>query len=209
MARPRAAPTPAGSARPTRSAYGSRRDRAVPASRWSSTHQVVLAQASVDVKTNEITVIPELIEVVGVAGAVVTTDAMGTQKDIAWKIREHHGHYVLALKDNHPKLHEDVQWLFSHADELGWEQMPHSDALTEERDHGREEKRECQVLSDLSVLDVQGWRDLASVARVTSTRTVKGVRSTQTRYFITSLPQDAARVMHAVRYHWSIENGLH
>ncbi len=176
---------------------------------WSSSYQLVLAQAPVDLKTNEITVIPELVETVTVAGAVVTTDALGTQKDIARKIREHHGDYVLALKDNHPTLAQDVQWLFSHADTSGWARVEHSVATTEHQAHGRFERRECLVLSDLSALDVSGWRDLRCVARVRSTRTVGGVTTTFDRHIITSLPCDAERVLRAVRDHWGIENGLH
>lgn len=79
---------------------------------WASEQQIVLAQQQVADKTDEITVIPELLEVLDLAGTTVTIDAAGTQKQIAWVIREHHANYVLALKANHKHLFADVQWLF-------------------------------------------------------------------------------------------------
>jgi predicted transposase YbfD/YdcC len=177
---------------------------------WSSQYEITLGQVSIPEKTNEITVIPELLEVVQPAGAVVTIDAMGTQKAIAWTIREHHAHYVLALKDNHPKLFADTTWLFDHADRLNWIGIEHSYAKTLDQGHGRVETRECWVLSNLEILDEpQSWRDLTSVVRVRGTREVKGVVSVEDRFFITSLPSDAQRIMRAVRFHWGIENGLH
>lgn len=177
---------------------------------WSSQYEITLAQTSVPEKTNEITVIPELLEIVQPAGAVVTIDAMGTQKAIAWTIREHHAHYVLSLKDNHPKLFADTTWLFNHADSLNWTEIEHSYAKTSDQGHGRVETRECWVLTNLEILDErQAWRDLNAVVRVRGTREINGVVSVEDRFFITSLPSDASRVMRAVRFHWGIENGLH
>lgn len=97
---------------------------------WASEHHVVLAQQQVPDKTNEIRVIPELLEVLDIAGTTVTIDAAGTQNHIAWVIREHHADYVLALKGNHKHLFEDVKWLFAQHDEA-----PHW-CLTE-KGHGR------------------------------------------------------------------------
>jgi predicted transposase YbfD/YdcC len=177
---------------------------------WSSQYEISLAQQSVPDKTNEITVIPELLEIIQPAGAVVTMDALGTQKAIAWTIREHHADYVFALKDNHPKLLEDVRWLFTHADTLAWQGITHGYTKTVDQAHGRVETRECWVLSELEVIEERRvWRDLNTVARVRSQRTVRGVTSVEDRFFITSLPPDAARVLRAVRSHWGIENGLH
>ena len=172
--------------------------------------EITLAQASVPDKTNEITVIPELLEIIQPAGAVVTIDAMGTQKSIAWTIREHHAHYVLALKNNHPKLYEDTKWLFDHADSLNWENIDFSYAKTMDQGHGRVETRECWVLTNLEILEERNtWRDLNAVVRVRGTREVKGEISVEDRFFITSLPANAERVLRAVRFHWGIENGLH
>jgi predicted transposase YbfD/YdcC len=179
---------------------------------WSSQYDLVLGQTQVVEKSNEITAIPVLLQTINPAGAVVTIDAMGCQKDIAWLIREQHAHYVLALKDNHPKLYEDVTWLFAHGDSLGWKDFDHSYSQTLTKAHGREERREGWVLAvaDIAMLDNKtAWRDLQCVVRVRNTCTRKGVTSQEDRFFITSLPLDAQRIMRSVRYHWSIENGLH
>lgn len=169
---------------------------------WASEHHVVLAQQQVPDKTNEITVIPELLEVLDIAGTTVTIDAAGTQKQIAWTVREHHADYVLALKGNHPKLFEDVKWLFSQHDDA-----PHWSST--ERGHGRTETREAWLLDDLSFLeDVSAWRDLAGVARVRCTRQIKGEVTVNDRYFLTS-HTDVTPLAHAVRAHWGIENSLH
>ena len=176
---------------------------------WSSQFEVVLAQAQVPQKTNEISVIPTLIEVVNPAGAVVTTDALGTQKQIAWSIREHQAHYLLALKDNHPTLFEDVKDFFDYATKVDWT-LPHSYTKTSERGHGRLEMRECRVLTAPEWLhERDAWRDLTSLVQVTSTRTVGDKTTEHTRYFLTSLPLDAERALRAARFHWGIENSLH
>lgn len=178
---------------------------------WSSQYEMVLGQEQVAEKSNEITAIPILLQTLNPAGAVVTIDAMGCQKDIAWLIREQQAHYLLALKDNHPKLYKDVQWLFAHSDGLGWN-LDHSYAHTLTKAHGREEQRECWVLAiaDVDLLDSKtAWRDWQCVVRVRNTCTRKAVTSQEDRFFITSLPLDATRIMRSVRYHWGIENGLH
>ena len=177
---------------------------------WSSQAEMVLAQEQVDEKTNEITVIPDLLEVVAPAGAVVTIDAMGCQKNIASVIREYHADYVLALKDNHPKLFADTKWMFDHGDSVGWNNIEHSYHKTHERGHGREETRECWVLDALDILDEkEAWKDLHSFVRVRSARVIGEKRSLQDRFLSSSLPCNAPRLLRAVRAHWGIENGLH
>jgi predicted transposase YbfD/YdcC len=177
---------------------------------WSSQYEVVIAQEQVDEKSNEIKVIPDLLMSINAAGAIVTTDAMGTQKNIAWLIRDQYAHYVLALKDNHPKLFADTLWLFTHADSLHWENVPHSYAQTHNQGHGRSEKRECWVLGNLDILDDRtAWRDLNALVRIRSTRTIGDKTSVEDRFFITSLPLDAQKIMRVIRLHWGIENGLH
>jgi predicted transposase YbfD/YdcC len=180
---------------------------------WSSQFEVVLAQQQVAEKTNEITVMPDLLEVVNPAGAVITADAMGCQKQIAWTAREHHAHYLLALKDNHPTLLEDVQSAFDYAQKVAWD-LPHSTTKTIDHGHGRHELRQCWVLEAPDWLhEKELWRDLGSIVRVQSSRTINNsIRdrsSEHTRYFLTSLPLDAERALRAARYHWGIENGLH
>ena len=176
---------------------------------WSSQFEVVLTQQQVPEKTNEITVIPELLEVVNPAGAVVTTDALGCQKQIAWTAREHHAHYLLALKDNHPTLYADAKDFFAYADKVNWD-IEHSRTKTTEQRHGREETRECWVLPVPEWLhERETWRDLTGIVRVHATRTVGTYTTTHSRYFITSLPLDAERALRAARLHWGVENGLH
>ena len=176
---------------------------------WSSQFEVVLAQTQVPEKTNEITVIPTLVELVNPAGAVVTTDALGTQKQIAWSIREHQAHYLLALKENHPTLFEDVQDFFDYADKVDSE-LEHSYAQTSERAHGRNEVRQCWVLAAPPWLhEYEAWRDLSSIVKVSATRTVHQHTSEHTRYFLSSLPLSAERALRAARFHWGVENGLH
>ena len=176
---------------------------------WSSQFEVVLAQQHVPNKSNEISVIPELLEVVNPAGAVVTADVMGTQKQIAWTVREYHAHYLLALKGNHPTLFEDVKDFFGYADKVGWD-LEHSYTQTTERGHGRVETRECRVLPAPEWLhEREAWRDLSSIVRVHAIRTLGHNTAEHTRYFLTSLPLDAERALRAARFHWGIENGLH
>lgn len=179
---------------------------------WSSQQGIVIGQGQVADHSNEITALPELIESLDIAGAVITTDAMGTQKQVAWAIREHHAHYMLALKGNHPKLHADVKWLFEDAERHKWRDIPHDNYETFDQAHGREEHRRYWTLADLSVLDpeeTKAWRDLNSVSCVESRRTYKGQISVKKRYYLSSLPCDAKRAAHAIRSHWSVENNLH
>lgn len=179
-------------------------------SAWSSQGGIVLGQETVASKSNEITAIPELLSVLAPAGAVVTCDALGTQKDIAWTIREYHADYLLALKDNHPKLHQDALWLFDQA-----EQYPDTIASyssTESRFANSYDRRECWVIDDLSFLESHtqnAWRDLTSLVKVRRTYQQQGETHTQDRFYLSSLPADAARALHAARRHWGIENQLH
>ena len=176
---------------------------------WSSQLEVVLGQQQVPEKTDEITVIPELLEVISPAGAVVTTDALGCPMQIAWAVREHHAHYLLALKDNHPTLFADVKDVFTYADGLDWE-LEHSHSRTTERARGRLETRDCRVLPVPEWLhERECWRDLSSLVCVQATRTVAGHTTEHRRYFLSSLPLNAERALRAARFHWGIENGLH
>ncbi len=118
-------------------------------------------------------------------------------------------HYLLALKDNHPTLFEDVKGFFGYADKVNWE-LEHSHTQTTEQGHGRSETRECRVLAVPEWLhERESWRDLTSIVRVYASRTVGNHTTAHSRYFITSLPLDAERILRTVRFHWGIENGLH
>lgn len=177
---------------------------------WAASQGIVIAQMQVDEKSNEITAIPELIERTCVAGGIITIDAIGCQKSIAWSAREHHAQYVLGLKRNQPSLFETVAWMFTHGDSLAWHGVEHDYFESIERSHGRGEARRCWVISDLSLLEERHeWRDLQCVVRVRATRETPKGTSVEDRFYITSLACDAALIAGAVRAHWGVENNLH
>jgi len=203
----------------SRRSYGKESGPLHTVSVWSSQYELVIAQEAVQEKSNEISAIPQLLESINAAGAIVTTDAMGCQKEIAWLIRDQQADYLLALKDNHPRLLADTRWLFAHADGCGWKDIPHSYAQTHTQGHGRSETRECWVLTQLDILaERRAWRDLQALVRLRSTRTQQGQASLEERFYITSLSPvlsaedpgaTAKRILQAARLHWGIENGLH
>jgi predicted transposase YbfD/YdcC len=179
---------------------------------WSTRLGISLAQSKVNAKSNEITALPELIETLDlfdVSGCTVTIDAMGAQREIARLVLQKDANYVVALKDNQPKLHEDVKWLFKDAFEHDFKQRPHDYAQTQERGHGRDEVRCCWVMNELSYLDTHTWPGLQSIVLVESQRTLKGVTSTERRYYLSSLEATASEHLAIIRAHWQVENSLH
>ena len=184
-------------------------------SAWAHQSGIVLGQRKVAAKSNEITAIPQLLNDLYLAGAIVTLDAMGTQTKIARKIRDKKADYVLALKGNQGQLHTDIQEWFNWADQQQFKAMPHSYAQTVNKNHGRIEIRQCWALSDPRAFEVirhyEGWADLQSIVRVKRER--RALDNTplppETVYFISSLPPDAELLLRAVRAHWSIENNFH
>lgn len=181
-------------------------------SAWASTNRLVLGQRKVQEKSNEIRAIPELLEVLAIAGCIVTIDAMGCQREIAAAIIDQGADYVLALKDNQPTLFEDVQWLFEQAQSIQFQDVEHDVAQSLDKGHGRIEVRRCYTLSG-SELDYlvqkNQWKGLQTVAMVESERRLNGKVSTERRYYLSSLSKDAAVINAAIRSHWTIENGLH
>jgi predicted transposase YbfD/YdcC len=172
---------------------------------FATANGVTLGQLPVDSKTNEITVIPDLLEMLMLKGCIVTTDAMGCQGWIVRKIIENKGDYVLAVKGNQGRLLHDIKQSFKVKNDTSRDYTK-----TEEKGHGRNEVRECWMTTDLSgIRDIARWKDLASVARVTDTRMVNGKVANATRYFISSLDTNAAEILRAVRQHWQVENKLH
>lgn len=169
---------------------------------------LILAQRAVDGKSNEITVIPELLDMLAIEGAIVTIDAMGTQKQIAGKIIAKKADYVLALKGNQGTLEEDAALFF--ADPVLATDCPCHEHTAS--GHGRIEER-CVRAADAAWLARRHpeWTGLASIVSVTARRTIKktGQTSTETRLYISSLPPDPVRLAAAVRAHWSVENNLH
>ena len=180
-------------------------------SAWASEHGLALGQVATEEKSNEITAIPALIDRIDVKGAIVTIDAMGCQKEIAKKIIDAKGDYVLAVKDNQPKLHEAIKGLFSDERQGELLKMPHREHQTSEKSHGRCDER-CYVLAkiprDFPLRDQ--WPGIKAVGMaVRVTEKSDGTTSGDVRYFISSRYLSGKRFAQAVRGHWGIENSLH
>ncbi len=180
-------------------------------SAWASANGVVLGQRKVDDKSNEITAIPELLDLLEIAGCIVTIDAIGCQTKIAQKIIDKQADYVLPVKENQPQLYATLQQLFE--DPVEMKRVPWDYEKTVNKDHGRLEIRECWATSDPEYLEyiatLGDWRGLQSIAMVKAERCIGAQREVKTRYFISSLPSDAKQLLSAIRGHWGIENKLH
>lgn len=177
---------------------------------WSAKNHLVLGQVATDTKSNEITALPKLLDLLSLEGAVVTIDAMGTQKAIAAKIVEKGADYVLVLKENHPTLYAEVEQAFAGAED-GTPAVACTKYEAHEKGHGRTERR--RVWTTMRLEDVPShkeWEGLASISRVDRTFTDgTGKTSSETRYVISSLSTTARRMAELVRGHWGIENGCH
>ena len=179
-------------------------------SAWATAQGLCLGQVKTDAKSNEITAIPKLLDVLALTGRIVTIDAMGCQTAIAHAIHAKGGDYVLSLKGNQTGLHDDIRTFFLDAEAHAFAGTPHTTAHTVDGDHGRIEVRRAWATDDLAWLaDRPRWPGLRSVLRVDSERTVGDRTTHETRFFISSLPPDAATLARVVRSHWAIENSLH
>ncbi len=179
-------------------------------SAWAGANGVSLGQVAVDDKSNEITAIPRLLELLDLSGALMTIDAMGCQKEIAAKIIKGGGDYILAVKDNQPHLHQDIQESFTEALENDFAGLEWSVARTEELNRGRQEMRECHaILNPTGLRDAALWKGLTAICMVLSRRVVEGVESVEFRYYIGSFVGTAEEYLSAIRSHWGIENSLH
>lgn len=182
-------------------------------SAWASTNGITLGQRKVDAKSNEITAIPELLELLNVTGCIVTIDAMGCQKKIAQKIRDGKADYVFSLKENQGHFLQDVQDWFAHADQVSFVGMTHDYHETVNKGHGRIDVRRCWVVSDPVAFEYirhyDGWADLQTIVRVQRERRFADKTERETSYYISSLPPKASLILNAIRCHWRIENSLH
>lgn len=179
-------------------------------SAFACSNGVVLGQERTEEKSNEITAIPALLALLELKGCIVTIDAMGCQKAIAAQIIERKGGYVLALKDNQPKLHEAIVDWFDGAQAHDFKDAPHDFYEHIDKGHGRVEVRRYWITEDLSGLEGSAqWAGLRSIG-MAENETHKGAQRTiERRYFITTLTANAQQFAHAVRNHWGIENRLH
>jgi predicted transposase YbfD/YdcC len=179
-------------------------------SAWATQNHLVLGQVAVATKSNEITAIPRLLELLDLSGAIVTIDAMGCQKDIAQQIRDLGADYVLAVKDNQPRLLEDLQATLAHHFEQATADDHTVQHQTVEIGHGRKEERTYTLLTDLSqIRDRQLWADLHGVCMVLAERTVGDQTSMEVRYYVGSFPGTVQEYAEVIRGHWGIENTLH
>lgn len=180
-------------------------------SAWASQQGVALGQLATDEKSNEITAIPELIDQIDVKDAVVTIDAMGCQREIAQKIVNAKGDYVLAVKDNQPKLCEAIRDFFTEHLEDDLQRVSHRRSETHETCHGRTDDRYyylAKLPEDFSL--AKQWPGLKAIGMaVRVTEHADGRASDDVRYYITSRYTSGQKFADAVRGHWSIENTLH
>jgi predicted transposase YbfD/YdcC len=171
---------------------------------------VVLGQRATAEKSNEITAIPELLATLALTGCTVTIDAMGTQTTIAEAIQSRGADYVLAVKDNQPKLAESIEDFWNCFRSHPATETPHNFVESVEKGHGRIETRRCWVFDQLDCLyKPEQWPGLKSFAVVESQREINGKSSLERRLYISSLRPDATRIATTIRAHWSVENRLH
>jgi predicted transposase YbfD/YdcC len=182
-------------------------------SAWAEANELVLGQRKVDEKSNEITAIPELLKLLAIAGCIVTIDAIGTQTSIAQTIIEAEADYVLSVKDNQGHLFEDISVLFAVDQAQDFKYAAFQHEKDTHKGHGRIEVRECWSTSNPEYLtlirNAQNWAGLQSIAMVVCTRIAGDKQTKQVRFYISSLPSNAQRILEIVRKHWAIENELH
>jgi predicted transposase YbfD/YdcC len=190
-------------------------------SAWAESNGLVLGQLKVADKSNEITAVPELLRVLELSGCIVTTDAMGCQRKIAREIIEADADYVLALKGNHETVHAEVKSFLDAT--LAEQQTPRPVGVqqsraaatlasfeTVEKDHGRLEIRRYYQSDQLGwFADRPQWEGLQSVGLVEAIREIKGQRTVERRYYLSSLPLGVETFARAVRSHWGVENKVH
>jgi predicted transposase YbfD/YdcC len=183
-------------------------------SAWASENRLVLAQQKVNEKSNEITAIPALLEMLEIAGCIVTIDAMGCQTSIAQQITEQQGDYVLAVKENQEYMFTDIdytcQLYLRHENPM---ELFTSYDKTVDKDHGRMEIRECWTLPAVvylsAIRNLADWAKVKTVVMIRRERRLPDKTEVHTRYYISSLQAGATRFLQVVREHWGIENSVH
>jgi Transposase len=179
-------------------------------SAWATKANVSLGEVAVDKKSNEITAIPKLLELLNLQGALVTVDAMGCQKDIAKQIVDRGGDYILAVKGNQETLLDDVQRTVEKALDGELEPGVMRQYCTNETAHGRQEKRTYIVIEHVAELrERELWPKVKVVGMCHRERTERGTTTNEVHYFIGSRRMSARRYAQSLRGHWSIENNLH
>lgn len=177
---------------------------------WSDANQLVLGQFKSKGKKNEINTIMELLELIDIQGATITLDAMGSQKKIAKKIRARGGHYVLPLKDNQKKMHQEAL-AFLHKVDVANGEGYELDTYTEtDAGHGRIEVRHyTQVAITDWVSEASNWKDAKSIIKVVRERHIKDECTLEEQTYLSSHDVDVKNVAHSIRRHWGVENQVH
>ena len=179
-------------------------------SAWACANGLVMGQVKTADKSNEITAIPELLQMLEIKGCIVTIDAMGCQKAIAETIVEKKADYVFSLKGNQSHLHEDVQLFFKGQKEDDFKATSYDYYESTDAEHGKIEIRRYWTTSDIDWLQgKQDWKKLATICMVERERQFEHKTERETSYYIGSIGVNAKRFAHAIRSHWSIENSLH
>jgi predicted transposase YbfD/YdcC len=180
-------------------------------SAWVNENNLVLGQLATEEKSNEITAIPELLNLIDVKGDTITIDAMGCQKEIVKQIRARKADYVLAVKENQPMLYEEIKEYFEYLDDRQTRTMPEDLWESEvEKDHGRIERRRIRTAKDIGFLSGKGdWKDIRTIIECRGSRTTGDTTTVTNRYFISNKDIPAEELGKDIRGHWGIENGLH
>lgn len=182
-------------------------------SAWATANGLVLGQLKVAAKSNEIPAIPKLLQLLDIAGCIVTVDAIGCQREIAATVIAQDADYMLAVKGNQPDLEAAIAESFAYAEAQGWRDVEYDEHQTTNKNHGRIETRQCWTIQDPDYLfyvrQFADWPGLNTIVKVQTERQVGPEVTAKIRYFITSLGNDAPAALRAVREHWGIENQLH
>jgi predicted transposase YbfD/YdcC len=182
-------------------------------SAWATANRIVLGQRKVGNRSSEITAIPKLLKLLDIRGCIVTIDAIGTQTKIAAQITAQGADYLLPVKENQANLLEDITLFFKLAEKDGYAKVGHTYHRTVDNNHGRMEIRQCWAIDGADNLDflrgAADWPGLQTIVMIRSERRLKRKTEVKTRYFITSLANDARQILSAKRAHWRIENSLH
>jgi predicted transposase YbfD/YdcC len=179
-------------------------------SAFAAGNGVVLGQIKTEDKSNEITAIPALLELLDIKGCIVTIDAMGCQENIAAKIIDKTSDYILAVKDNQKNLHNEIIDFFECARQHNFKAVPHDYFEEISKGHGRVETRKSWISNCLETIEnKEKWSGITAIGMVESERYIKGITTIERRHYIVSIAQDAKLFAHAVRSHWAIENKLH
>lgn len=171
---------------------------------------ISIGQVKVEEKSNEITAIPELLELIDIKGCIITIDAIGTQTEIVEKIIKKEGHYCLAVKGNQKELYKEIREYFEYMLTDKFEKRQIEKFTMQDKGHGRLERRESYVITDIEMLNsCRRWKNIKSIGMTRNYREIEGETTVQDKYYISDLELSPEELGKITRKHWSIENNLH